>query len=142
METVYRKGNVEVKIESCLKYIDGSVKNFHIKETDSYYTRQYLACQAAKQLLLKKMLSEQDLNERQEKSSRLQNAHKVVNINNCVMETEAYIEKWSGVLYLETKKQLCAEMKQKLLDVCSKYGFANAGEAIDLLARGQKERIK
>ena len=74
--------------------------------------------------------------------SRLRNAHKVVNVNNCVVETEAYIEKWSGVLYLETKKQLCAEMKQKLLDVCSKYGFANAGEAIGLLAREQKRKDK
>ena len=40
METVYRKGGVEVRIESCLEYIDGSVKNFHIKETGAYFTRQ------------------------------------------------------------------------------------------------------
>lgn len=60
---------------------------------------------------------------------RLRNAKKVLNANRFVEDTEKYIKRWDGILYLETKKGLLEESKESLRLICKKYKFKNAAQA-------------
>ncbi len=134
-KTTYKKGEHTVTVASCRKVVNNVVKNFHILGTGKYYIQRNAAIKEAKVMLLKMTLTEADFKKRKAHETRVKNAHRVNHVCNFVQETEIYLKKWDGVLYMETKKRLCEESKQQLAEICKKLKFKNAHAAIGLLAR-------
>jgi hypothetical protein len=132
-KTILAKGNHFVEVVSCVKIINNKIMHWHISGTDKYYIREATAIKAANELLIEKSLSESDFKERKQMKIKIRNASKVVNIYDCMKATEAYIERWDGVLYLETKKNLCEELRNKLKSICAKFGFETPHEAVRLV---------
>ena len=128
---IYRKDEHEVVLYECFKMIGGSIKHFCIKETKQYFCTEKRAIRAAHDLLLKKTLPKFKYKERQQEKRKRIGADKIIKTFICCKETKAYIHRWDEVLYLETKKNLCEELTDKLGKLCAEYGFENAYAAIE-----------
>lgn len=137
-KTIMRKNGFEVEIEECHKIINGSIKFFCIKETEQYFCREKTAIRAANDLLLRKSLTKYRYEERKKEKAKRRGAYKVIEVFYCFQETEKYVKRWEGIIYLETKKRLCKELKEKLKITCEKHGFKNAHEAIGFIERSKK----
>lgn len=140
-KTVFSRGNHFVEVESCSVIMKGVVKNFHIIGTEKYFVRQKTANLAANEILMQKCLSNDDYRERQALKSRIRNASKVINVFNCLQETKTYVKRWEGVIYLETKKKLMAELELKLSQICKKYNFRNVEHALTFTTGNNKIQI-
>lgn len=136
MKTIIKKGSKKVTI------IEDEGRPFLIEETGKEYEKRPIAMRAAKEYLAKATLSEKEYEKRKEFQIRLRNAKKVMNVYNCLLETETFIKRWYDVIYLETKKSLHAEIKLQLDDMCKKYRFDNAHSAIGVIERGLKLESK
>lgn len=138
--TIIKKNNHEVIISECFTIVKGSLKTRYIKETGQYFCTEKAAIRAANDLLLKKSLSKFRYEERKLEKLKARGAHKVINVYTCYQETEAYIKKWDGILYLETKKKLLQELKEKLDEVCVKYNFKTPHSAIGFIERKNNKK--
>ena len=134
-KTIYKKGEHTVTVVACHKMINDKLYNFHIEGTDKYFIRQNTAIQSAHTMLLKLALSADDFKKRKEQECRLRHAHKIVYLNGCVKDTENYLKRWDGILYMETKKNLHEELRFKMREMCEKYQFKNAGQAIGFIEK-------
>lgn len=137
-KTIFSRGNHFVEVESCAVVIKGVLKNYHIVGTEKYFVRQKTANLAANELLMQKCLPTDDYRERVELRTRIRNADKVVNIYQCLQDTEKYVKKWDGVICVDTKKNLLSELKRKLFNICEKYGFRNAQHAMQFTKSNNK----
>ena len=131
-KTTFTKGNHFVEVEPCAVVIKGVLKNFHIVGTEKYFMRHKTAIQAAHELLLKSSLPQDEFRAKKQLKSQVKNAHKVIAAYDALKEMEAYVAKWNGVIYTETKKKLCADLKLQLKEICDRYKFKNAQHAIKI----------
>lgn len=134
-KTVYKKDGQTVTLSPCRIEVKGVVHNYVIEETEQYFVNQKRGMRAASDLLLRKTLPEWRYAEKKDEKRKLLGAKKVIEVYQCFIETDQYIKKWSGILFLETKKALCAELNLKLKDICKKYGFENAHAAMGFQER-------
>ena len=135
MKTVFKKNGHEVVLSECYKIVGDRVKTFCIKETGQYFSNSKRATRAANDLLLKKSLSKFKYQERQDEKRKRTRAVRIQNTYKCYMEAQIFIKRWENIIYLETKKRLCAELKEKVDALCKKYQFAGPKEAIAFLER-------
>lgn len=136
-KTIFRKGEHSVEVTGCSVVRGEKLYNFYIAETKAYFMNEKRAIRAANDLLLKKSLSEHRYLERKQEERKMRGVHRVVHLSKGIEDTKAYIKRWDGELYLETKKNLLNEMVYQLATACKKYGFKNEAEAIRF-----KERIE
>ena len=132
-KTIIKKDNHEVMVSKCCVFINGKLKNFCIVESGQYFVNEKQANRAANDLLLKKSLPKYRYAERQIEKRKRTGANKIAIIHDCYLDSIAYIKRWEGILYLETKKRLLNELKSKLDTACNKYGFKNAHAAIGFI---------
>jgi len=137
-KTIFRKNGQEVILYECYKLIDGKIKRFCIKETGQYFVNEKRAIRAANDLLLQKTLSKFRYAERKEQKRKQIGANKIIRIHKCHEDTVKYLKRWDGIIYLETKKRLCEELKEKLDYELKYYGFENAHAAIGFIERSKR----
>lgn len=128
--TEIKKNEQVIRVVPCFKMIEGKIMKFRIEGTDKYYMRNKKAIQCADEMLLKEALPEKQYLTRVSIKKRLLHCNRIIRVNDCHKDTQHYIERWTGVLYLETKKKLCKEIKAELAMRCKEGGFKNAAEAI------------
>ena len=129
-KTTLERNGQEVTIYECHIFIKDRLKNFCIKESDQYFENEKRAIRAARDLLLRKTLPKYRYLEKQKEKRKRIGARKIINIYDCHKDTLTYIKRWDGILYLETKKHLLAELQSKLDEACTRYEFKNAHAAI------------
>lgn len=140
-KTIFRKDGHEVVLsECCVVGNDGKLKTFCIEETGQLFSsrNEKKAIRAANDLLLKKTLSKFRYNERKKEKALRIGANRITQTLKCLQETKAYVKRWDGELYLETKKNLIKELQEKLDLLCKKYEFENPHAAIGFLKRIEK----
>lgn len=128
--TTIRKNGKSVTIEPCFKVIDGKIMRFHIAGTEKYYMLRGIAMRRANEILLKEALSEKQFAEREKIKNKIKHCNRIIKVHKCLTETATFVKRWDGIIYLETKKRLCAELQNQLAEKCKEGGFKNAGEAI------------
>lgn len=136
--TILKKNGHEVILSECYKIIDGKLKRFYIEETEQYFCNEKRAIRAANDLLLKKALSKFRYAEKKEQKRKQIGANRIARIHKCYKETKAFVKRWDGIIYLETKKRLCDELTKKIKDECEIYGFANAHSAIGFIEKSKR----
>lgn len=135
MKTIFEKNGHRVVVSTCYKVINGEIKTHHIRETNQYFSSEKRAIRAANDLLLKKAMCKFRYAERQKEKRKRNGANRIAKLYACYKETEEFIKRWDGELYLETKKNLVKELCGKLEVLCTKHEFDNPREAINFLDR-------
>lgn len=138
-KTVYKKNGHEVVLSECYKIIEGKIKTLVIEETGQYFSCTKRANRAAGDLLLKKSLTKFRYQEKKEEKRKKFGAAKIQNTYKCYLDAEIFIKRWENIIYLETKKRLRTELKEKVSDLCEKFQFDGPKAAIAFLERGNKK---
>lgn len=134
-KTIFKKDGQEVVLSECCLIVNGGLKSFCIEETAQFFSNEKRAIRAANDLLLKKTLSKFRYKEKKLEKRKRIGANKIARTHKCYKETSAFIKRWDGEIYLETKKLICKELKDKLDSLCMQYEFENVHAAIGFLER-------
>ena len=138
MKTTFTKDEQSVCVDECYKFIKGKLHNFVIKESDQYFISEKRAIRAANDLLLRKTLPESRYAEKRADKKRRIGANKIQHVYECYVDTLLYVKRWDGIIYLETKKRLLAELQQKLNTLYVLYKFKGIKEVNGFIKRRTK----
>lgn len=137
-KTIFEKNGQTVVLSECCVIINGKLKCFCIEETKQYFSIEKRAIRAARDLLLKKSLPKFKYRERKRAERKRNRAHRIARTHKCYVETQAYVTRWNGELYLDTKRSLLKELSEKLKKMCVDYDFESPECAIEYLERSKK----
>lgn len=140
IRTEIHKSGKTIVVEKCYKQIEGKIMRAKIVGTDRFYSRPQNAIIAANEMLLKQTLSEKEWQRREDEKARLKYAKRIVKANSALKDTKAFIKRWEGIIVVETKKRLCAEMEAELKSRLEQYKFKSVGEAEGIVRRNENKK--
>lgn len=138
MATTYGIPPHTVILDEVTKVVGDKVMKYQIRGTKRYFKRWAPADTAARLLLLKQTVSMVEFEKRVKIQRRITKAHTALKVNDCLVETAAFVQRWDGIISVENKKRLCEDLNCQLKDKLRLGGFRTIGGAMSFIKKHKK----